>query len=62
LTWLDSGWKNERVEWTEIGAGSPEPEFFEAMHAQLQQVASTATADQLSAFVETVASNFEKEV
>jgi hypothetical protein len=61
LTWLDSGWKNERVEWTEIGAGSPEPEFFEAMHTQLQQVASTATADQLSAFVETVASNFEKE-
>ena len=61
LTWLDSGWKNERVEWTAIGDGSPEPTFFDAMHSQLQQVASTATADQLSSFVETVASNFEKE-
>lgn len=61
LTWLDSGWVNERAEWAEISGGVKEPEFFSSMHDQLQQVASTATADQLSAFVETVASNFEKD-
>ena len=61
LTWLDSGWVNERAEWTTISSGAVEPSFFSAMHDQMQQVASTATADQLSAFVETVAANFEKD-
>jgi hypothetical protein len=61
LTWLDSNWINERAEWQMISSGAAEPQFFSTMHEQLQQVASTATAEQLSAFVETVASNFEKD-
>lgn len=60
IEWLDSRFKDHREEWQTLSNGKVEPEFFSGIHDQLQQVASTATADALLSAVDAVVTTFER--